>query len=59
MNFIKTTALLTLMTLVVLFSATALGFDVISALFFAVIFNFFISFGNFLYILLKYYESNY
>ncbi len=48
MNFIKTTALLTLMTLVVLFSATALGFDVISALFFAVIFNFFIYFfsGN-------------
>ena len=36
------------MTLVVLFSATALGFDVISALFFAVIFNFFIYFfsGN-------------
>ena len=48
MNFVKTTALLTLMTLVVLFSATALGFDVISALFFAVIFNFFIYFfsGN-------------
>ena len=48
MNFLKTTALLTLMTLVVLFSATALGFDVISALFFAVIFNFFIYFfsGN-------------
>jgi len=49
MNFVKTTALLTLMTLVVLFSATALGFDVISAFFFAVIFNFFIYFffGNF------------
>jgi len=48
MNFVKTTLLLTLMTLVVLFSATALGFDVISALFFAVIFNFFIYFfsGN-------------
>ena len=48
MNFVKTTALLTLMTLVVLFSATALGFDVIFALFFAVIFNFFIYFfsGN-------------
>ena len=48
MNFVKTTALLTLMTLVVLFSATALGFDIISALFFAVIFNFFIYFfsGN-------------
>ena len=48
MNFVKTTVLLTLMTLVVLFSATALGFDVISALFFAIIFNFFIYFfsGN-------------
>ena len=48
MNFVKTTALLTLMTLVVLFTATALGFDVISALFFAVLFNFFIYFvaGN-------------
>lgn len=48
MNFVKTTALLTLLTLVVLFSATALGFDVISALFFAVLFNFFIYFfsGN-------------
>ena len=44
MNFVKTTALLTLMTLVVLFSATALGFDVISALFFAVIFNFLYTF---------------
>ena len=42
MNFVKTTLLLTLMTLVVLFSATALGFDIISALFFAVVFNFFI-----------------
>ena len=48
MNFVKTTLLLTLMTLVVLFSATALGFDIISALFFAVVFNFFIYFfsGN-------------
>jgi len=48
MNFVKTTLLLTLMTLVVLFSATALGFDIISALFFAFIFNFFIYFysGN-------------
>src|SRR6056300_106365 len=48
MNFLKSTVLLTLMTLVVLFSATALGFDVISALFFAAIFNFFIYFfsGN-------------
>ena len=44
MNFVKTTLLLTIMTLVVLLSATALGFDVISALFFAVIFNFFIYF---------------
>ena len=41
MNFVKTTLLLTLMTLVVLFSATALGFDLISALFFAAVFNFF------------------
>src|SRR5210317_108785 len=48
MNFVKTTLLLTLMTLVVLFSATALGFDIISAFFFAVVFNFFIYFfsGN-------------
>ena len=48
MNFVKTTLLLTLMTLVVLFSATALGFDIISALFFAAVFNFFIYFfsGN-------------
>ena len=48
MNFVKTTLLLTLMTLVVLFSATALGFDIFSALFFAVVFNFFIYFfsGN-------------
>ena len=48
MNFVKTTILLTLMTLVVLFSATALGFDIISALFFAAVFNFFIYFfsGN-------------
>ncbi len=48
MNFVKTTALLTLMTLVVIFSATAFGFDLISALFFALIFNGFIYFfsGN-------------
>ena len=48
MNFVKTTLLLTLMTLVVLFSATALGFDIFSALFFAAVFNFFIYFfsGN-------------
>ncbi len=48
MNFLKTTLLLTLMTLVVLFSATALGYDIISALFFAAVFNFFIYFfsGN-------------
>ena len=48
MNFVKTTLLLTLMTLVVLFSTTALGFDIISALFFAAVFNFFIYFfsGN-------------
>ena len=44
MNFVKTTLLLTLMSLVVLFSATALGFDLISALFFAAVFNFFIYF---------------
>tara|TARA_B100001057_G_scaffold364834_1_gene367852 strand:+ start:24495 stop:25331 length:837 start_codon:yes stop_codon:yes gene_type:complete len=48
MNFVKTTALLTLMTLVVMFSATAFGFDLMSALFFALIFNGFIYFfsGN-------------
>tara|TARA_B100000886_G_scaffold165812_1_gene113234 strand:- start:709 stop:1545 length:837 start_codon:yes stop_codon:yes gene_type:complete len=48
MNFVKTTALLTLMTLVVLFSATAFGLDLVSALFFALIFNGFIYFfsGN-------------
>ncbi len=48
MNFVKTTALLTLMTLVILFSATAFGFDLVSALFFALIFNGFIYFfsGN-------------
>jgi heat shock protein HtpX len=44
MNFVKTTALLTLMTLVVLFSATAFGFDLVYALFFALVFNFFIYF---------------
>ena len=40
MNVIKTTALLTLMTLVFLFTAQALGVDLISSLFFASIFNF-------------------
>ena len=44
MNFLKTTALLTLMTLVVLFSATAFGFHLVTALFFALLFNFFIYF---------------
>ena len=44
MNFVKTTALLTLMTLVVVFSASALGFDLASALFFALVFNFIIYF---------------
>jgi heat shock protein HtpX len=44
MNFVKTTALLTLMTLVVVFSASALGFDLVSALFFALVFNFIIYF---------------
>ena len=48
MNFVKTTFLLTFLTLVLLFSAAALGFDLISALFFALVFNFFIYFfsGN-------------
>ena len=49
MNFVKTTALLTLMTLVVMFSATTFGgYDIVSALFFALIFNGFIYFfsGN-------------
>ena len=40
MNVIKTTALLTLMTLIFLFTAQALGVDLISSLFFASIFNF-------------------
>ncbi len=40
MNVFKTTALLTLMTLIVLFTAQVLGFDLIVSLFFAFIFNF-------------------
>ncbi len=40
MNVLKTTALLTLMTLIVLFTAQVLGFDLIFSLFFAFIFNF-------------------
>ena len=40
MNVFKTTALMTLMTLIVLFTAQVLGFDVIISLFFAFIFNF-------------------
>ena len=40
MNVVKTTALLTLMTLVLLFTAQSLGMDLISSLFFAFIFNF-------------------
>ena len=40
MNVIKTTALLTLMTLIFLFTAQALGVDLISSLFFDSIFNF-------------------
>ena len=40
MNVFKTTALMTLMTLIVLFTAQVLGFDLIVSLFFAFIFNF-------------------
>ena len=40
MNVVKTTALLTLMTLLFLFTAQALGMDLISSLFFAFVFNF-------------------
>ena len=40
MNFIKTTALLTILTLVVLFTAASLGFDLVSSLVFAFLFNF-------------------
>ncbi len=40
MNFFKTTVLLTVMTLIVMFTASALGYDLVSALFFAMIFNF-------------------
>ena len=40
MNFIKTTALLTILTLVVIFTAASLGFDLVSSLVFAFLFNF-------------------
>ena len=40
MNILRTTTLLTLMTLLVIFSAQALGFDLLFSLFFAFIFNF-------------------
>ncbi len=40
MNVLKTTTLLTLMTVIVIFTAQALGFDLIFSLFFAFIFNF-------------------
>ena len=40
MNVLKTTTLLTLMTVLVIFTAQALGFDLIFSLFFAFIFNF-------------------
>ena len=38
MNFLKTTTLLTVMTLIVVFTAQALGFSLISSLFFAFLF---------------------
>ena len=44
MNQVKTTILLTLMTLVVLFTAQTLGYNLIFSLFFAGIFNFLIYF---------------
>ena len=40
MNILRTTTLLTLMTLLVIFSAQALGFDLLFSLLFAFIFNF-------------------
>jgi len=40
MNFVKTTALLTLLTLTVMFAAAALGFDLVTSIFFAFLFNF-------------------
>ncbi len=40
MNILRTTTLLTLMTLLVIFSAQALGFDLLFSLFFAFLFNF-------------------
>ena len=44
MNVIKTTALLTLMTLIFLFTAQSLGVDLVSSLFIAFVFNFFMYF---------------
>ena len=44
MNVIKTTALLTLMTLIFLFTAQSLGVDLVSSLFIAFLFNFFMYF---------------
>ena len=44
MNVIKTTALLTLMTLIFLFTAQSLGLDLVSSLFIAFVFNFFMYF---------------
>ena len=40
MNFVKTTVLLTLLTLTVMFAAAALGFDLVTSIFFAFLFNF-------------------
>jgi len=40
MNFVKTTALLTLLTLTVMFAAAALGYDLVTSIFFAFLFNF-------------------
>ena len=44
MNVIKITALLTLMTLIFLFTAQSLGVDLVSSLFIAFVFNFFMYF---------------
>ena len=44
MNVIKTTALLTLMTLIFLFTAQSLGVDLVSSLLIAFVFNFFMYF---------------
>ena len=46
MNFLKTTTLLTVMTLIVVFTAQALGFSLISSLFFAFLFNFIMYFNS-------------